>query len=203
MKNSGSMDTINESRELDQMRKQISILREKLETQKIVNERHVRTAIRSGVSWLNRQGKVMMAMGIMALPLCTLSFYKMGISLWFCCATAVMLGFCVAKTWMHHRALWATGLPSDDLVTVGERVMKLRRDYIDWLKVGIPMLLIWFGWFALECYAKMDNDVFRGFFTGGCAGLLIGLALGLKIHRKTVRRAETVLDQIEELRNCQ
>lgn len=194
------METTNGFPELEQMREQILILREKLETQKIVSERHVRAAIRSGVSQLNRHGMVIIILGIIALPWCTLSFHKMGMSLWFCGGTAAMFAFCIWKTWRQHRALWAIDLASDDLVTAGESAMKLRKDYIDWLKIGIPMLVLWFGWFVAECFANMDNDIFPAFLAGGCVGMVIGAALGFKIHRKAVRMAEEVLSQIEELR---
>mgnify|MGYP003501895248 CR=1 FL=1 len=55
------------SHELEEMRSQISILKEKLEKQNIVNEQHIRNSMKSKASDINRIVTVTIVLGVFAL----------------------------------------------------------------------------------------------------------------------------------------
>ena len=58
---------INELDELQQMREQIAVLRSKLETQQIVNEKVIVLAISKGVSNINRRGIILSIFGFLTI----------------------------------------------------------------------------------------------------------------------------------------
>lgn len=192
------MEADNRSQELDIMKQQLEILRTRLDSQKIVSDKHIRKAIRAGVSELNRRGRRVMALGIFAMLTSALTFYRMGMSLWFCGATELMLAFCIFKTWRQHMALWDVDMSGESLVSVGKKVRELKQDYVRWLRVGIPMVLLWLAWFVVECLADGMDDASVALVAGGCVGGAFGLVIGLRMHHDTVRKADSILEQIED-----
>ena len=83
------------SHELEQMRAQIGILKQKLEQQTIVNEMHIRNSMKSKISDLNRTVLGTRFAGIFAVVFAPTTFYIQGCSPTFVIATAVMLAVCL------------------------------------------------------------------------------------------------------------
>ena len=57
-------------------------------------------------------------------------------------------------------------------------------------------------WYRSECpmtYQIQGGDFNNGFFWGGCVGGIIGAIIGIKLHFKTQRQYQDVIDQIEDL----
>lgn len=184
--------------EIEQMRSQLLLLKKRLDNQSMLNEKHIRAAVRGGVSDLNSRGLAIMIFGLFALPFCVFSFYRTGMSYWFCGATGVMLAFCVVMTWVHHRELWALDMSNAAMVDVGAKVRKLNRNYATWLRIGLPMLAVWFPWFAIESFIHGNTSLY--YIGGAFAGGIIGLVIGLRFRKGVIRRTEELLAQIDEIR---
>ena len=86
------------SHELEQMRSQIGILKQKLEQQAIVNDMHIRNSMKSKISDLNRTVRGTIFVGVFAVLFAPMTFYMQGCSLIFVAATAVMLAVCLGLT---------------------------------------------------------------------------------------------------------
>ena len=69
------------SHELEEMRSQISLLKEKLDKQTIVNEEHIRRSMKTKMSDINRIVSITIVLGVFALLYCTYFFYTMDFSL--------------------------------------------------------------------------------------------------------------------------
>jgi len=71
----------------------------------------------------------------------------------------------------------------------------------DWLFFGVPAVILWFGWFVYEIYLTNGHDLSLSnpFFLGGCCGGVIGAICGYKMHFKTQRQYQEIIDQIEDL----
>ena len=87
---------------------------------------------------------------------------------------------------------------SHSLVEARKNVASAKKFDVDWLKFGIPTVILWFGWFTYEVYLQ-DNDLANGLFWGGCAGGVIGAIAGSKFHFRTQRQYQDIIDQIEDL----
>lgn len=187
--------------ELEQMRSQIGILKEKLEKQTIINERHIRNSMKSKASYLNRTVGITVFAGIFALVYCTWFFYTQDLSLAFVVSTAVMLTVCVLLTIAQKVAIGRLDFSQGNLVETARTLGKVKKHYSEWHRVAIPMLVIWFGWLMYEIITKMGpGPMTTGFCCGAVTGAVIGGIIGFRINRKVVRHATDILDQIEELK---
>lgn len=189
------------SHELEQMRSQIGILKEKLEKQTIVNELHIRKSMNSKMSDINKTVTITIFLGVFALVYCTWFFYSQGCSHAFVICTAVMLAFCLALTIVQRIVLGSIDLSRGNLVETATTLSKTKTHYQNWHKIAIPMLVIWFGWMLYEMTGilGLESPMAIGFFCGAAAGGIIGGILGFRINRKIAGKAAEILDQIEEL----
>ena len=190
------------SNELEQMRSQIGLLKQKLEQQAIVNDRHIRNSMKSKISDLNRTVRGTIFVGIFAVIFAPVTFYIQGCSLVFVIATAVMLAVCLGLTIVQKINLGKmTDLSQSNLVETAEKLSKTRTHYKEWYKIAIPMLLVWVGWMAYEMVKAIgfESPTAIGFFCGAGVGIIIGGIIGMRINRQVVRKANEILSQIEEL----
>lgn len=186
--------------ELEQMREQIALLRTKLDSEIIVNERLLRRTMHDKVRGITRDNTAMIIVGALATPYTFFTFQYLGLSMALCIFTSLFLAICVFVTWWSQRDLHADELLDGDVVSVGKKVMRLKQLNDRWLWYAIPMLVIWLVWLILEAYQQIGGTpLFRGFVTGGVVGLVIGGIIGTKVRRRTQRRAREILAHIEEL----
>lgn len=190
------------SHELEQMRSQIGMLKQKLEQQAIVNDTHIRNSMKSKISDLNRTVLGTIFAGIFAVIFAPMTFYIQGCSLLFVIGTAVMLAVCLGLTIAQKINLSRmTDLSHSNLVETAEKLNKTRTHYKEWYRIAIPMILVWVGWMIYEMVNTIgiESPTAIGFYCGAGVGLLIGGIIGSRINRKVVRQANEILAQIEEL----
>ena len=190
------------SHELEQMRTQIGMLKQKLEQQAIVNDTHIRNSMKSKISDLNRTILGTIFAGIFAVIFAPVTFYVQGCSLIFVIATAIMLAVCLGLTIVQKINLGSMmELSQDNLVETARKLSKVRTHYKEWYKIAIPMILVWGGWMIYEMVNTIgiESPTAIGFYCGAGVGLLIGGIIGARINRKVVRQANEILAQIEEL----
>ena len=191
---------INDHDELQQMREQIAALRSKLETQQIVSEKLILSAVKDGVSKINRMGVTYLICAIIALPYCTWSFSQVGFSGWFIFGTALFLLLCFVGTLYIHKGLRNTDTSRGNMVEVGKRVARLRKQYGMWYFITVPLLFVWLYFCYLEiCTLYPDPASRTTFLIAGVIGGLIGAFFGLRMHFKVVRMADEVLEHINDL----
>ena len=190
------------SHELEQMRSQIGMLKQKLEQQAIVNDTHIRNSMKSKISDLNQTVLGTIFVGIFAVIFAPMTFYIQGCSLLFVIGTAVMLAVCLGLTIAQKINLSRmTDLSQSNLVETAEKLNKTRTHYKEWYRIAIPMILVWVGWMIYEMVNTIgiESPTAIGFYCGAGVGLIIGGIIGSRINRKVVRQANEILAQIEEL----
>ena len=190
------------SQELEQMRSQIGMLKEKLEQQTILNDRHIHNSMKSKISGLNRTVGATIFAGIFAVLFAPMTFHIQGCSLSFVITTALMLALCLALTIIQKVRLGEMkDLSQGNLIETAERLSKIRTHYKEWYKIAIPMILLWVGWMVYEMVQAigLESPTAIGFYCGAGVGLIIGGIIGASINRKVVREANEILAQIEEL----
>ena len=191
---------MNENFNLEEMRQQMTTLKNKLNQQEIVNDRLIRRSMRNEVSNINRRYNIIMAIGILMVPYGYWCFVKLaGLSIFFWIATSIFMLICAGATFYNSRKISDPGLMSHSLVEARKKVASAKKFESNWLLFGIPAVILWMGWFFYETYQIQGGDFYNGFFLGGCIGGIIGAIIGIKLHLKTQRQYQDVIDQIEDL----
>ena len=187
----------NNIQELDQMKQQLEMLKKKLETQNIINEKIIRSAMKSKLGNINRMGRFFFILGILVAIWAPGFFAYMGCSMWFCGGTFVMLLFCALKTLQYHRELWRLDINSSNILETGKKVARLRNRYKDWKRIAYPMIAVWLIWTCIEIYLIYGHDAIW-FCSGGIFGGLIGGICGTRMNNKVIHTADELLGQIKD-----
>jgi MFS superfamily sulfate permease-like transporter len=138
--------------------------------------------------------------GLFAVPYCTWIFCKFGFSPYFIIATDIMLAVCIGITIRQRYTLMNLDFTQGNLVEVAEKLSKVKTHYHEWIKIAIPMLLIWVSWMAYEALTRMEpSPILMGFLSGAGIGIIIGGFIGHRVNQKIVRKSTEILKQIEEL----
>ena len=188
------------SQELEEMRSQISLLKNKLEKQTIVNDQHIRRSMQSKMSDINRTIVASIIAGGFALPYCTWYFWYQGLSIAFVAATALMLAVCLGLTIAKQTNLKKLDFANGNLIEVAETLGGIRKHYQEWIKIAVPMILIWFSWLIYEMFNALGaTPMTMGFCCGALAGLLTGGFIATRMNKKVIDRTTEILDHIKEL----
>lgn len=187
------------SHELEEMRSQISILKEKLEKQNIVNEQHIRRSMKSKANDLHKTIRGTVGGGIFALIYCPICFYWLGCSLPFVVVTTIVLAVCLALTIRQNVVLGRMDFSQGNLVETAEALGSVRKHYIQWTRLAAPAIIIpWYAWCMYE-FIRLDKPGGIVLLVCATAGGIIGGIIGFSINRKVIRQANEILSQIEEL----
>lgn len=189
------------SHELEEMRVQLGMLKDKLEKQTIINETHIRNSMKSKMSDINKTVTGTIIAGVFALCYSTWFFYWQDFSLAFVIATFVMLAVCLGITIAQRVILGKMDFSQGNLVETAEKLSKIKKHYQDWYKIAIPMIIVWFGWMMYEMISihGLESPMAIGFCCGALIGGILGGIIGMRINRKVAHKATEILDQIAEL----
>lgn len=189
----------NDSIELEEMRNQISLLKDKLEGQKIINGRLLKESMKGRLRDINGAVWKTLAGCIAAIALCCSLFIHWGMSAAFIVFTVAMLVFSASMTVFHHWQLMnGACLLKGNLVDVTKELLLLKKRYENWKRIAFPLIAAWLVWLAAECYMNL-GDIALPFCTGTVAGSIIGGHFGFRANRRTIREIEDLMDEIRSL----
>ena len=195
------MDNNIMSNELESMKAQLGLLKEKLEKQEIVKEQHLRKAIKGKLREINRIAVKMMLVGLFAILYSTWWLNHFGFSVYLQAGTFLMLAFSTIATFLQHKNLLAAKELSADLVKETFDLVKLKKRYSQWLYLAIPMVLVWLSLMVYEIANVISIKEFAATMIAGVViGAVIGGIVGIKIHYRTIRKIDEMLAQIKELK---
>ena len=184
--------------ELETMRAQIALLKEKLDKETIVSEKILRDTMRHKARTINTNAWVSVGASIFVIIWSLTTVPSLGFSWWFAGATILMMLVCDFFTWKYHKDVNAKTM-SGDLLTVAKVMKQLRDNYKKWLKYSIALISIWFVWLSIEfCIQLNDWRLAVVMIIALLIGLAIGGFIGLKMHNSVIRNAEEIIQQIED-----
>lgn len=183
--------------ELEELREQVALLKEKLQRQQIISERAIAEAAQKHIGKLNRVGIVYAFFGVFAAVYCSWSFHRFGFSDEFVIGTAIFLAGCAVGTMYAHWGLRSVDVIHGNLVEIASRLLKFRKIYSHWHFYTVPMLLVWCYFLYKDAYRMLDNP--DGFLIAGFVGGVIGGAIGLWRHFKTMREVNKAIANIKDL----
>lgn len=181
-----------------EMREQMRQLKEKLDNQKIVNERIMRKSCTQTFNRLKLKSNLPIFIGIFAILLSP-SFLQIGMSMRFVIFTGVMMLVCIVATFLTNMHIPRM---DSDLVTATDELRKYKKIHAEWIKIALPMLAIWVGlaiWDAVKNIGLSGQELY-GMIAGLSVGVIVGLLLGLKLRRDQMNTADDLLAQLKELK---
>ena len=181
-----------------EMQEQLKQLKEKLDDQKIVNERILRKSCSQTVDRLRFKSNLPIVFGVAAI-LMSASFINLGLSWPFIIFTDVMMLVCIVATVLTNQHI-----PSvyKDMVTAADELRKYKKIHAEWIKFALPVLALWLGWLIWEVIKNvgLTGGELYGFLTGITVGIALGLILGFKLRRDQLNAADELLEQLKELK---
>ena len=188
------------SQELEGMRSQIASLRNRLEEQSIINETHLRNSMRTKAMDINRFIVSGIIAGAFALPYCTWFIWKMELSMAFTICTFIMIAASIVMTVIQKVRFNDIDLSGNDLTEAAKQTSMIRKHYLHWHRIGIPVIVLWLGWFIYEVIRNLGTGPYVIWISSAAIiGGIIGIAIGFSINRKVARKTGELLDQIDEL----
>ena len=198
-------NNINNDLQLQQMRQQMTELKQQLDKQQIVNEQLLRQSMTSKMSWIKRYIWLEMALIPILLLILAPIHAMLGLSWWLYGFLAVMLVVDVAADWRINH-VDRNQLLTGNLVEASRRLSLMKKQRAWSFALGILGVIIWIVWFLyeLQCASGMQSsDFLNGFamggFFGGIIGGVIGLVVAIIIFYKMQRTNDEVLAQIDQL----
>ena len=191
---------MNNDFELENMRQQMTTLKNKLNQQEIVNDRLIRRSMKNEVNTITRRYYIIMALGLFMIPYGYWCFVKLcGLSLFFWIATSIFMLVCVGATFYTLRKINDPDMMNRNLVEARKKVASAKKFEANWLFFGIPAVVLWLSWFLYQTYQLHGGALSNGLFWGGCIGGIIGAICGLSFNFKTQRQYQDIIGQIEDL----
>jgi len=197
------MDTQNQ--ELEQMRQQMALLKDKLDQQVIVNDRLIQESMRGKMSWLNRSywlGAIILPIIILALALEThITQASWGPVITFIIMSAI--GLVIDWKMMIVKE---SELMSENLLSTAERLQKISKLQPVVETVSTILALFWAVWFLWELFS--DNhmpNLTAKLIAVGISILFVAavsIPIIIYIYKKVNSKRNELLRQIQELRNA-
>jgi hypothetical protein len=196
----GATKLNNENFDLENMREQMNTLKNKLDKQTILSDRFIRQSMNKTASNISRRYYFIMAVCLLMIPYSYWAFVMLNsfsIPFWIFTCITMLVSF--GGTFYNSRKLSDSNLMTNNLVDVQRRMASAKKFDANWLLIGIPLAVVFLGWFMYESYLLHPNAFFNGLFWAGCIGGVIGAIWGFSLHIKTQRQYQEILDQIEDI----
>ena len=189
-----------DSRELQEMKKQLAILSQKLEKETIVNERLIRQSMKNKASSIRRTAIVEAIIAMAMTPYFIFVVPQiLAISTGLCYFTCFFIVLALAGSYYIHSRFRPDKFVQGNLIEVRKDTLNMKKSYINWLKIGIPFLIVFFSWFIHDMHQAYPKENLYGIYYGIGFGILIGSIVGIMSFRKIQRTANEILEQIEEM----
>ena len=184
---------------LNEMQQQMQLLKDKLSKQTIVNEQMMRNAFGKGIKDLRSNYSVKTIAAIAGMLGCP-SFYNLGCSLYFVIFGELIMLIALVATIYANRLIPKM---DDDLLTAAGNLTRFRKINAQWIKYGIPVMVVWLGWLLVELFSGKEFTAGQAYaMIGGIAvGLMVGMCIGLRIRREIMRGVDELMAQIKEMQN--
>ena len=194
------MTNDNNSKELEQMRQQMSELKSLLHDKLTVDDDALRRSMKSSIDKERKDLRVQIIMALVAIPMYCMLIPRLNFPIWFNVCSVALFLTAFAALIISARYYMPSDLPTRDLTTVAERVVAYKKFGFTWLKFSIPILTAWLVMFFHYINSRDDHGFSQGLVIGDIIGIVVGLTLGIINYRQSLKRLNDILQQIKEVR---
>ena len=193
------MENLNNMNELEEMRQQLQVLKDKVEKQGVLNEQLVRKSIKDKMNDIRRTIYKLIVVVILAIPLWIMIKYQQNLSWPVTIFTILMMVVSVGfDLYINRMDVGSTG---SDLKETANRLveMKKRRSLQEKIAclVVVPIWLVWLGYEFYQNAQDQESGIIM--LISMAIGVVIGGAFGLSIFFKMQRKNDEMIEQINEL----
>lgn len=183
--------------ELDQLKAQYETLKQQFDQQEIVNDRLMKSSIKSNVDFFMRyrwRQYILYPIALLGALLITKWEFGNNLSLRLFCIAYFVLSFAV-EIWML-RKLHVKTLENNDLLTLSNQARSFKLFYtLLTILSGVPMLILTVGLFAHAGYDHFPG--FARFLIVLCVMLVFFVGVGVMAIRTVTRPCDEIIRQIE------
>lgn len=200
------METQNTSNELELIRQQMELLKEKLATQEIVNEKLIISSMKKKMSWIKKY--IIFEVGLLPIiaimwlgikMIAGLSWYNYAFMIIMCCIDVYIDYF------VNLRGMRDSDFQKCNMIETTKKLTNMKKQRSLQMLIQIPLLIIWLLWSGYEAVHSLDmpiGDFQRGFTQGGLVGGSIGAVIGIlfayKIYKKMQKTNDEVISQMND-----
>lgn len=190
-----------DSKEMLEMKEQLSLLIKKLDKETIVNERMIRRSMKEKADRLNRRLIVEILVCLIMIPffICVLPNLSK-VSMPFCIFSAGFFALGVLYDFYMYLRFRPQKFIEGNMIEVRRDTLNFKKQTLRWTYcIGIPFLVVYIVWFVYEKMQYYQGEILKIVLVSALIGFLIGGAIGINIFLKTLRATDEILMQIEEL----
>jgi len=208
------MEENNTMMELEQMREQMQVLRNKLDTQEIVNDKLVKNSIKSKMSWI----KKFVYFELLLVPFTALMAYvlkEMFNLSWFTYAFIVVLSAidAVCDYRINVASLDLEKVEKHNLSDTLQKLVAMKKmrakSFFIMMLLSIPLFI----WASIEMWQNISTGTITfiddvpanivcagayGGLVGGIIGFFVGIYISIRIYRKMQATNDEIIAQLEE-----
>lgn len=178
------MTDIENSQELADLKAQLNILKLKLERQTIINDEHIRTAMKGKMSWIRRYIWIEL---LVILPLCILDFVFLKFMIpnmsWApIIAILVFLAIQIGLDFYINR-INDNDLENENLVATSLKLVRMKRARWIQVAVSLPIAVALFAWFSSYFEGPQGQAMTYGMYIGGVIGFCVGIGILVRMNR--------------------
>lgn len=194
-----TMEQTTDYNEMEEMRRQMAVLKEKLEKEEILSDRLLRNTMQNQVRSIRRRANLSIVAGVCVLTVGPMAFSNLGTSTTFIVVTSLMMLVIMLLTVMMHSKLREADVRDGELLAVARNARRLKDDYRRWRNIGIPLMTAWLVWLVVEVVHGQNNPTDSLIMlTPVIIGGIIGGILGVMRHNHLVGMLDDIIRQIEE-----
>ena len=191
-----------EEMNLEEMRSQITILKEKVDKQAIVNDKLIHSVVNTHTSDIKRKVFVAIVCGLLTICMSPFAFHhNLGLSWMFVIATDILMIYCISMEMYYKRMIADKTLMNASVLEVAQTVSRFKSGYKRYTLINWVVLLpIWLIWMFVEMYFNFsDNmELFWAMAAGLGLGLVVGGIVGLHLFLRIIDNADQIIKEINE-----
>lgn len=191
----------NDFQELEDMRRQISLLKEKLDKESIVNDKLMRNIMSTKIGNVN---SYLLKLLILIPFTMALVYFDFGIlfplSTEFMIVTQIMLvGFGI-YIYLNKRLLASANIAGGNLVEESKKLLRFKKREIRYILFGMPTCIAWMVWCFYELlHCGKEQDEIICVIIGASIGAIFGFGYSIRKFRMIMRNISSVVSQIEDI----
>ena len=192
------MENLNNMNELEEMRRELQVLKDKVERKGVLNERLVKQSIKDKMNDIHRTLYKLVVVVLLAIPLWIFIKYTQNLSWPLTIFTILMMVVSVGFDWFINRM--DTDNVDKDLKETANKLVEMKKRRTLQEKIAFCVLPIWMLWLGYEFYHNIaDHSEAIAIMIGAVVGGVIGGAIGLSIYFKWQRKNDEMIEQINDL----
>ena len=189
---------LNLAEEFKQLQMQYNTLKEEVDRQNTINEKFILSSIRKNMRIINSKSMISLIAGVIAAPGIVLFSLKLGLSSTFIIISAVWMLTLIVGDWIMNRHLDIDSLSSGTLQSFVAEMKKRKSTHFKWIRIHFPVFIIWVGCFIGECFrVGMAKEMLIPVTCGICAGAIIGMIIGIRMHNMIIGAYEGIILELE------